>query len=133
MNKPSLLFFCHAYTEQQIWVVCKILLKGKHVCFRAPVLQHLSLKPKRTQIHTQVSCLKCMEIQTVKAMKFIPFSCNYCIISLFIGIHQPDPLIHLLNNSFSFQPDCDSHENPYLYWLFVVRSAFTFLANSIKK
>lgn len=132
MNKPSLLFFCHAYTELQIWVVCKILLKGKHGCFRAPVLQHLSLKSKHTQIHTSQlpetygnSDPKSHEIHSFFLQLLYNFSFHRHSVS------QSHWSICWITPSVSSH--IDSHENPYLYWLFVERSAFTLPANSIKE
>lgn len=131
MNKPSLLFLCYAYTELQIRVDCKILLKGKQGCFRAPVIHNVYTSSLNihvypcTNTYIEFSCLKGMEIQTLKTRKRLPFSCNYFISFLSSHVHRSRLLIHvLILNSFMFKSQSAM--------LLVVRSTLTLPAQSIK-
>ena len=131
MNKPSLLFLCHAYTELQIWGDCKIHLKEKHRWFRAPIIHNVYTSSLNTHIHTcrntyiEFSCLKGMENQILNPRKLLPFSCNHCVSFLSSHMHQSCLLIHvLILNSFMFKSQSAM--------LLVVRSALTLPTHSIK-
>lgn len=117
MNKPSLLFFCHAYTELQIWVYCKILLKEIHGWFRAPIIHNVCTSSLNICIHTyrntyiKVSCFKGLENQTLNPRKLLSFCCHYCVSFLSSHMHQSCLFMHV----WLLTPSC-SKDNLQYCW-----------------